>query len=190
MSVHAESMLTVTDLELMPDDLNRYELVEGEILVSRSPGLTHQEVLANLLNILMNYLAQHPEGKAYVNPGVIFDNFNSVIPDIAFVSSSRRKAIASGMHITGAPDLVVEIVSPGAENARRDRVVKRQVYGRYGVQEYWIVDPLKRSVDVYRMLESSLELFVTFSHDNEITSPLFPGLAIPAYRLFDIQDEE
>lgn len=190
MSTHTQPMMTVADLELMPNDFNRYELMEGEMFVSRTPGLTHQEVLANLLNLLMNYLVEHPEGKAYVNPGVIFDNFNSVIPDIAFVSRSRRKEIASGKHIEGAPDLVVEIVSPGNENARRDRVVKRQVYGRYGVQEYWIVDPIKRSVDVYRLLESSLELFVTFSHDQEITSPLFSGLAIPAKTLFDTQDEE
>ena len=190
MSTHTQPVMTVADLELMPDDLNRYELVEGEILVSRSLGLTHQDVLVNLLTILVLHLTQHPVGKVYLTPGVILDDFNSVIPDIAFVSRSRRKKIASGKHITGAPDLVVEIVSPGNENARRDRVVKRQVYGRYGVQEYWIVDPLKRSVDVYRLLESSLELFVTFSHDQEITSPLFPGLAIPAKTLFDTQDEE
>lgn len=187
MSTHTQPMLTVADLELMPDDFNRYELMEGEIVVSRTPGLTHQDVLANLLNILMNYLAQHPEGKAYVNPGVIFDNFNSVIPDIAFVSRSRRKEIASGKHITGAPELVVEIVSPGAKNARRDRVMKRQVYGRHGVQEYWIVDPLKRSVEVYRTRENSLELLVTLLDEDEITSPLLPGLAIPTYRIFGPQ---
>jgi Uma2 family endonuclease len=185
MSAHAESMLTVVDLELMPDDLNRYELVEGEILVSRSPGLTHQDVLANLLTILINHLQIHPEGKAYLNPGVILDNHNSVIPDLAFVSGSRLKEIASGKHITGAPDLVIEIVSPGNENARRDRVLKRKVYGAYGVQEYWIVDPLDKCVEIYRLRENTLELLITFSQDEEITSPLLPNLVIPAYRIFD-----
>lgn len=190
MSTHTQSMLTVADLELMPDDFNRYELMEGEIVVSRSPGLPHQDVLVNLLNILVNHLAEHPEGKAYLTPGVIFDNFNSVIPDIAFVGRSRREEIASGKHITGTPELMIEVVSPGTANARRDRVVKRQVYGKHGVQEYWIVDPQKRCVEIYRLSENSLELFVRLSGVEEVTSSLFPGLVIPLVRIFgDIAEQ-
>lgn len=189
MSTHTQSMLTIADLELMPDDLNRYELVEGEILVSRSPGLTHQEILANLITIFMNYVSQHPVGKAYINPGVILDNFNSVIPDIAFVSRARAAEIASGKHITGAPDLLVEIVSPGNENARRDRVVKRTIYEKYRVQEYWIVEPLTQCIEIYRLRDGSFEQVLTCSHDMEIMSPLLPGLAIPAYRIFSTQAE-
>lgn len=189
MSTHTQNLFTIADLELMPDDLNRYELLEGEIIVSRSPGLTHQDVLVNLLMIIVNHLTRRPEGKAYLNPGVIFDNFNSVIPDIVFVSSSRCKEIASGKHITGAPELVVEIVSPGNVNSRRDRVGKRQVYGKNGVQEYWIVDPIERSVEIYCLRDKVLELFVTARGHDEISSQLLPGLVIPLNGIFGTQKD-
>jgi Uma2 family endonuclease len=184
MSTHIQPLLTIADLEIMPDDENRYELMEGELIVSRAPSLTHQRVLGNLLNVLKNYLAQNPLGEVFATPGVIFDELNSAIPDLAFVSRERGALVASGERITGAPELMIEIVSPGSENARRDRVVKRQIYGKHGVREYWIVDPERRTVEVYRAHQKSLELFATLVDQDEITSPLLPQLGFTVASLF------
>ena len=134
MSAKVDPILTVADLDLMPDDDNRYELFEGEVFVSRAPGLPHQRVLTNLLILFELHLKAHPVAKVWPNPGVIFDNFNAAIPDIVFVSNEHIDAIASGEKVTGAPDLVIEIVPPGVENERRDRMssVKLTVNSEYG----------------------------------------------------------
>jgi len=190
MSTHSQSMMTVADLELMPDDLNRYELMEGEIVVSPPPGLTHQRALGNLLHVLLNYLDEHPIGEVFTTPGVTFDQFNSVIPDITYSSNARMAEIGRGEHIAGAPELMIEFVSPGNRNARRDRVLKRRVYGKQGVHEYWIVDPLKRTVEVYGLRENSLDLLVTLQSDDEISTPLLPGLAIPLVKIFGASAEK
>ncbi len=184
MSMHIQPLLTIADLEIMPDDENRYELMEGELIVSRAPSLTHQRILKNLLTTIDDYLEQTPLGEVFATPGVIFDELNSAIPDIAFVSRERGALIASGEHIKGAPELMVEIVSPGSENARRDCVVKRQVYGKHGVQAYWIVDPENRAVEIYRLQQKSLELFTTLVDQDELTSPLLPQLSFPVAKIF------
>src|SRR4051812_26914023 len=124
MSTQVEPLLTITDLDAMPDDGNRYEIIEGELLVSRAPSLTHQTVSMNLAFNIKSYLFQNPIGQIWTTPGVIFSEFSGVIPDLVFVSNERRNEIASAERITGAPDLIVEIVSPGAENERRDRIAK------------------------------------------------------------------
>jgi len=85
---------------------------------------------------IQNYLEQHPVGKIWPGPGVIFSNFSGVIPDVVYISNERLKEIASGDRISGAPDLVIEVLSPGAENERRDRQAKRQLYKKYGVRVY------------------------------------------------------
>jgi Uma2 family endonuclease len=161
----------------MPEDGNRYEIIEGELFVSCAPSLDHQEIVSNLIFALRTYLKQQPLGKVIPGPGVIFSDFSGVIPDVVYISNERRKEIATGTHITGAPDLVVEILSPGVENERRDRKAKLQLYRKYSVKEYWIVDPQKKTIDVYR--SHRLRLVAKLSRRNEITTPLFPGFRCP-----------
>jgi Uma2 family endonuclease len=175
MSTQIEPLLTINDLDAMPDDGNRYEIIEGELLVSRAPSLIHQSASGNLFFSLKNYLSQNPIGEVWATPGIIFSEFNGVIPDIVFVSNDRRDEIASGERITGAPDLVIEIVSPGAENERRDRIAKRQLYGRYGVKEYWVVDPYKRNIEVYILEQQTLKLQATYRERDELVSSVLPG---------------
>ena len=175
MATHIEPLLTVADLDIMPDDGNRYELIEGEIFVSRSPSLTHQSVSGNLFRSIDTYLMQNSIGRLWTTPGVIFSEFSGVIPDLVFVSHQRRNEIASGDRITGAPDLVIEIVSPGAENERRDRLAKRQLYGKHGVKEYWIVDFEKRTIEVYLLQPQTLQLQFVLTEKDEITSSVLPG---------------
>ncbi len=184
MSAKIEPLLTIIDLEAMPEDDNRYELFEGEIIVSRAPSLSHQRVLGNLYAVIRDYLHQHPIGEVLLTPGVIFDEFNSAIPDAIFVSHERRRQIGAGERITGAPELMVEVVSPGAENARRDRVVKRQVYGKFGVKEYWVADPDNRSLEIFRLKKRTLVLVATLIADDEVTSSVLPGFRCPARQLF------
>src|SRR5437773_5378558 len=148
MSVKVDPILTVADLELMPDDGNRYELFAGEIFVSRAPGLPHQSVLRNLLTELTLFLRNQPVGRVWPTPGVVFDDLNAAIPDLVFVSAERISEIAAGEKVTGPPDLAIEIISAGAENERRDGVVKRQACSRFGVRECWVVDRYEQTSEV------------------------------------------
>jgi Uma2 family endonuclease len=184
MTAKVEPMLTVADLDLMPDDNKRYEIVEGELIVSRAPGLTHQRVSVKLVASIENYLSDNPIGEVLATPGVIFDDFNGVIPDLVFVSKDRRNEVAAGERITGAPDLIVEIISPGIENERRDRVIKLQQYAKFGVSEYWIVDAQNHSIDVYCLDSQILKLTATFGSDDEISSALLPGYSCRVANFF------
>jgi len=184
MATEIKPLLTVVDLDLMPDDGNRYEVIEGELLVSRAPGLAHQRVSRNLLVIISRYLEQYPIGEVLATPGVMLSELSGVIPDLIFISNERRSGIASGERVLGAPDLVVEIVSPGAENARRDRVAKRHLYGKYGVKEYWVIDPEQRIIEIYRSQDGSLELVGNFRDEETVTSPLLPNFECAAASIF------
>ncbi len=186
MATHIEPLLTVADLDIMPDDGNRYEIIEGELFVSRAPTLTHQSVSGNLFRSVDTYLIQNPIGRLWLTPGVIFSESSGVIPDLVFVSHERRNEIASGDRITGAPDLVIEIVSPGAENERRDRLAKRQLYGKYGVKEYWIVDFENRTVEVYLLEGRTLKLQSILTAQDEITSSVLPGYRCKVEAIFSI----
>jgi len=184
MSAKVEPLLTVADLEAMPDDENRYELFEGELFVSRSPSLSHQRVLINLATLIKIYLEQNPIGEVFPTPGVIFDNFNSAIPDIVFISNEQVNNVGAEPHIHEAPELAIEIVSPGKENARRDREMKRQIYGKFGVKEYWIADPESRTLEIYRLKKRTLALAATLAGEDEITSPVLPGFKCKVNQVF------
>jgi Uma2 family endonuclease len=186
MATRIGPILTVADLEVMPNDGNRYELIEGELLGSHASILTHQRISGNIFLAISRYIDEHPIGEVVATPGVIFDDFSSVIPDIIFMSNERRAEIASGERLTGAPELVIEILSPGAENIRRDRDTKRQVYGKYGVREYWIVDPESHAVDLYRLQAGVLEPIATFTNQDAITASVLPGFGYPAGDAFRI----
>jgi Uma2 family endonuclease len=173
MAAKLEPVLTIADLDAMPEDGNHYEIIEGELFVSCAPGLSHQRIVRRLLRALDEYLDNNPLGEVLPGPGVILSDFSGVIPDLVYLSNERGKHIATGERITGAPDIVIEILSPGTENERRDRQAKRQLYRKYGVKEYWIVDPSKRTIEVYRT--ARLKLVSTLHPKDEITTPLLPG---------------
>ncbi len=184
MPTKIEPLMTVTDLEAMPEDGNRYEVIEGELFVSCAPGLTHQQVSMNIAFLIRSYLESHPIGLVFATPGLILTEMSGVIPDIVFFRHERSGEIISGERLTGAPDLVVEILSPGAENIRRDRVAKRQLYARHGVAEYWMVDPEKRALEVYRLQSGSLELVATLKEEDELNSQFLPGFSCVASKIF------
>jgi Uma2 family endonuclease len=120
----------------------------------------------------------------FPTPGVIFDEYNAAIPDVVFLTTEQLARLGAKEQIEElSPALAVEIVSPGKENARRDRVMKRQAYGKYGVGEYWIVDPEARMLEVYRLVEGALALVATLTGADEVTSTLLPGFKCTAAQI-------
>jgi Uma2 family endonuclease len=180
-----EPLMTVDDLDAMPEDGNRYEVIEGELFVSRAPGLPHQIVTANIVHQLMNYLENNPIGRIIPTPGLILSQFSGVIPDLVFYSHARGKEIIANDRLNAAPEIVIEILSPGRENISRDRIAKRQLYAKHDVGEYWIVDSENRSVEVYRLQNQSLELVVVLREDVELNSPSLPGFTCPLSKIFE-----
>ena len=180
-----EPLMTVDDLEAMPDDSNRYEVIEGELFVSRAPGLPHQIVTANIVHQLMTYLDKNPIGRILPTPGLILSPYSGVVPDLVFYSHARGAEIIANDRLNAAPEIVIEILSPGRENISRDRIAKRQLYAKHGVSEYWIVDSENRSVEVYRLANQNLELATVLSIKDEVTSPSLPGFACSVAKIFE-----
>ena len=183
MSTHIKPLLTNADLECLPEDGNRYELIAGELYVSTAPDLIHQRALRRILIAFAKYLEQQPIGEILIGPGVILSDYDGVIPDLVYLSNERRDQIATGERIYGAPSLAVEILSPGKQNMKRDREIKLKLYAKFGVEEYWIVDPREQAVEVYRGEDETLKLFTRFVNDETITTPLLPGFG-PEVRSF------
>lgn len=175
---------TYEDYKLLPED-SRYEIVEGELLVTPAPSARHQRILARLLFRLMAYAEAGGHGTVLPAPtDVIFANETVVQPDLLFVARDRLGIInpAGGVH--GAPDLVTEILSPST--ASRDQVVKRKLYGKYGVQEYWIVDPDAKSIEVLTLGPAGLDTWRVFPSGSSLTSPLLTGLALSIDEVFTL----
>ncbi len=181
--------LTVADLADYPqDDGNRYELIDGELRVTTQPHEQHQFIVANLIAELVLWNRQTNSGRVYAAPGVVFAPGDAVAPDVVWVRRARLPALrhADGK-LHGAPDLVVEVLSPGAENEQRDRQTKHALYARYGVAEYWIVDRFGQQVAVYRRAGADLPLAQTVTAAEELTSPLLPGFACRVAALFEAE---
>ena len=185
MASRIEPLLTVADLDACPDDNNRYELIGGELFVSRAPGLSHQRVLHNLQVAFADYLRRNPIGIIVPGPGMILSDYDAVIPDICFVRNERWNDVVTGEKFTRAVDLVSEIISSGKENRERDLTFKRQLYAKYGVQEYWIVDRENQCVLIYRLGGNILEEIAMLGVEDEITTPLLPRLQLTVSSIFN-----
>lgn len=152
--------------------------------MSRAPGLTHQIVASNLIFLIRKFLETAPIGMVVPTPGLVLSNFSGVIPDLVFFLDEQRENIVTGERLTGPPALVIEIVSPGSENIRRDRVAKLQLYAKHGVPEYWIVDPKKLSLERYVLRESSLEPLETLANEDYLTTTVLPGFSCQITEVF------
>lgn len=185
MSIASELRLTNADLEAMPEDGNRYEVIDGELYVSSAPGYIHQIVLINLAMAIGIYLREHPIGRVLPGVGVIFDDYNGVIPDLIFVTNERLRKTLAGGRFHAAPEIVIEILSPGKSNERRDRHVKRSLYSARGVTEYWLIDPENQIVELYlRNQAGELVFDKSILQTDELTSGLLPGFAVRINTLF------
>jgi Uma2 family endonuclease len=178
--------LTYEDFLLFPEDGKRHELIDGEHYVTPSPNLRHQRISGRLYLLIGNWIEEHPVGRLYYAPlDVLFSNYDVVEPDLLYVSNERAEsALANGKHVAGAPDLVIEIGSPSTR--RRDETIKRRLYERFGVSEYWTVDPDIATIRVYRTVEGRFGRAVELSAEagDALTTPLFAELSIPVTRVF------
>jgi len=178
-------LLTIADWDAMPaEDGYRYEIIEGELFVSCSPGLTHQVVLTNLSGLIWSFLKSNPLGTVAPGPGVILSDYSGVIPDLVFFRHDQRDTIVKNDRLHGPPALVAEVLSPGSSNVRRDRVAKLQLYGKHGVSEYWIIDPKNRSVERYVNQSSSLILQETLDKEETLTTTALPGFSCRVSEIF------
>lgn len=170
---------TVYDLDVLPqNEWTRREIIAGELFVTRSPHRRHQQVCVKIARPLDAWSESTQLGETIIAPGIIFSDADSVIPDVVWVSRERLTEIEDEAgHLNGAPELVIEVLSPGKENERRDKEAKLKLYSIQGVQEYWIVNRFTQQVEVYRREKAQLVLIATLLGDDEITSPLLPGFS-------------
>jgi len=176
--------LTYDDLLAMPEDRLRHELIDGVHYVTPSPASPHQVVLGNLYFRMRQHLETHAVGTAYLSPlDVVFTMFDVVEPDLLFISTERER-IVTHRNVSGAPDLVVEILSK--TTARRDEGVKLELYSRHDVREYWVLDPKAQAIRVYRRRRNKLAVAEELKGaDAALASPLLPGMSLPLAKIFE-----
>jgi len=184
MSISAR--FTSKDLDWLPAvEGIRYEIIDGDLYVSKQPHWHHQYTAGRIERRLHDWNDRTGVGIAMTVPGLVFSEDNDVIPDVVWISRTRLDAVADGAgHLRDAPELVVEVLSLGRENERRDREVKLDLYRRRGVQEYWIVDWRQQVVEVYRRIDGDLSLKETLTGEDVLTTPLLPGFACPLSELW------
>ena len=165
-----------------PDDGNRYEVIDGKLYVTPAPVPEHQDASGNLFGLIWTHVRRHKLGRVWAAPlGVVLEHDTAVQPDLVYVSAERI-GLRSDRGIEGAPDLVVEILSPGTR--ARDRGVKLQRYSRAGVPHYWIVDPRRRTLEAFELVSGAYQLRERCQDDQLFRPALFPGLEIPLAELW------
>jgi Uma2 family endonuclease len=175
---------TYDDLAAMPEDNVIREILDGELFVAASPVTRHQRIVGRLFSEIARYLSSNPIGEVFIAPlDTVFSTDNVCSPDVFFVSNERA-SIITRKNIQGAPDFVIEVLSE--LNRRNDEVRKRAIYDRFGVDEYWIVDPEVNTVRIFRRQEKLLVLVHELAAArNDVATPLIlPGLAIDLAELF------
>jgi Uma2 family endonuclease len=181
---------TLSDLEhvVQPWDDTRYEIIAGELFVSTQPSIKHQYTAHKVELSLGTWVEQGGTGMVLPAPGLIFAEDDNVAPDVVWLSLERLRAVRwDDDKLHGPPELVVEILSPGPKNERRDRDVKPRLYSRRGVDEYWILDPQLRRAEVYRRDPddpATLRLAAALGQDDALESPLLPGFRVRVGDLF------
>ena len=173
---------TYEDYKHLPEsETKRYELLDGELIMVPAPSIGHQRVSRNMLLLLGAYLREHPRGEILDAPCDVRLGEDVVQPDVIYITNERRTIIKEEA-VEGAPDVVIEILSP--VTAGRDRTYKRTLYARHGVREYWLVDPEERTIEVLQLTEAGFKLSATYNETGTLISPLFPGLALPLTEVF------
>jgi len=172
-------------MEIPEGDLSIYELINGEIVKRASPNTLHQATSGKLFFELESYNRKKKAGHIFTAPyDVYFDEETAgVQPDILFVSNERDFIIEKDNGIVGAPDLIIEIISKGSID--KDRVIKKKVYQRFAVKEYWIVDPNNTSIEVYVMQNDVYELGSFAAEEGKITSTVLSDLELEVSAIFE-----
>ena len=173
---------TYEDYQHTPED-KRYELLDGELIMVPAPNLEHQRIGAKLGTRLYTFVEERSLGEVFFAPcDVVLSNTDVVQPDLLFVSNERAHLLLGGDNVRGAPDLVVEVLSPST--AGRDRTLKRALYVKHGVKEYWLVDPDARTVPVLRLGEGAFEVEAIYGEGQTMTSSTLTGFSVGLNEIF------
>ena len=179
--VAAIRRFTIADLDAMPDDGRRYELIDGEIFVAAAPSWIHQQVVGNLHLFLRAWIDPRALGQIALAPiDILLNESSAVQPDLVYVSSAKLINIRGGRY-HGAPDLAVEVISP--TNRDYDTITKLFRYARTGVQEYWLIDPVSRTVQVLALTDG-IYVPQTANVQGHYASVVLPGLLIDPDAIF------
>lgn len=184
MTTDASTKLTYDDYAAFPEDGRRHEIIDGEHYVVPSPIIKHQATSGRLFYSLMAYLKQNPIGRVFSAPcDVVMSDLDIVQPDILYIANERAEIITE-KNIQGTPDLVVEILSESTRHT--DEITKRKLYERFGVSEYWVVDPVVDSVKIYRRIDGRYQRVAEISSETggRLETPLLPGFAMDVADVF------
>ena len=184
MSPESHTKLTYDDFVLFPDDGRRHELIDGEHYVTPSPNRRHQEIVGRFHLIIAGWLQTHPIGRIYLSPfDVVISRFDVVEPDLLYMSNERAAQVLTDANVQGVPELVIEVGSPSTR--KRDETIKRRLYERSGVSEYWVVDPELDVVRVYRAADKGFAkpMELSLEAGDVLTTPLLADLELPLSRI-------
>jgi Uma2 family endonuclease len=181
----APRKMTYQDLRQLPEDLLRHELIDGEHIVSAAPIVKHQRVALNIAFIIMAFVRPRGLGEVFMAPvDVVFSDFDVVEPDVLYVAARNARRVGEDF-VEGAPDLVVEVLSPSSR--RIDKIRKFRLYEAHGVQEYWLANPETDTIEVYRLTPGGrlvLQATLSLAAGDVLETPLVPGLRIPLQEIF------
>jgi Uma2 family endonuclease len=183
---HSGVKLTYDDYVLFPEDGLRHELIDGEHYVSPAPLWNHQAICSNIHGLIWSHLQTDPIGRVFFAPfDVILSRYDVVEPDIVYISRQRMAEVETSPYLKGAPNLVVEVASPATR--KRDQTIKRRLYEQFGIDEYWLADPVRRSIRVFRLDEGKYQRAADLSAGagDVLTTPLLPGLSMPLAKVFE-----
>jgi Uma2 family endonuclease len=168
--------LTYHDYQLLPDDGKRYEILDGDLYMTRAPATRHQMIVTRLSNLLFTYLERNPIGTVLTAPcDVLLSDIDILQPDLLVVLQDGVARITD-KNVQGPPDLVIEILSPGT--AGRDRDLKRKRYEHFGVREYWLVDPDQNTVEILRLEQNRFTRACLASRPSQASSTLLSDLIL------------
>lgn len=183
---HSGVKLTYDDYTLFPDDGQRHELIDGEHFVSPAPNRKHQAIAGNVFGLIWSYLQRRRIGRVFNAPfDVILSPSDVVQPDVVYLSRERIADIETDPYVKGAPNLVVEVVSPTTR--KRDETIKRHLYERFGIDEYWVIAPTLGTIVVFRRASHRYVRVLELALDRKdvLTTPLLPGLRLALTKIFE-----
>src|SRR5262245_13481611 len=174
--------VTYAELQQWPDDGRRYELYDGEVVEVPAPILRHQRVAMHVADVLREYEEQSG-GVIVIAPfDIVLSEHNVLQPDVVFFRADRRHLLDTWGPARVRPDLAVEVLSPGTQS--RDRGRKMELLARFGLPEYWIVDPAKNTIEIYALRDGVFVLAGAADASQHVESPTLTGLAFAASRIF------
>ena len=182
--------LTVAEFHAMDfddTDTHLYELLDGELVKKKAPSPKHQLILAELYDQIKAFSKQHQLGQVLFAPVDVFlDEFTAPQPDLVFLDKSKTNLITND-GVMGTPSLLVEIISPSS--VYRDRVTKKDLYERFGVQEYWIIDPADEFIEIYALTDGRYQLLSAASvEEGQLVSNVLEGIILDMAGLFNSQN--